>query len=85
MARRCTFNLDYANPRIVESYAEHFVIGGYRSNGDERYFLDIFLPYRNREPKCRINILDEFKSMESSYNLKSLDRVIFPRLKWSDR
>ena len=77
--------MDYSDPKIVESYAEHFVIGGYRSEGDERNYLDIFLPYRNREPKCRINILDEFKSMKSGYALKSLDRVIFPRLKWSDR
>ena len=29
MARRCTIELDYRNPKLIESYADYFIIGGY--------------------------------------------------------
>ena len=29
MARRCTINLQFSNPKVVESYADFFIVAAY--------------------------------------------------------
>jgi len=85
MARRCTIQLPYSNPKLIESYADYFIVGAYV---DKPYQVNIF--DRTKANILCIDVERELKRMMHRHaftdgQIVSLDHILVPRLKWSDR
>ena len=85
MARRCTIPIPHANPSLLESYADYFIAGKYE---EAPFQVDIF----DRSKACimHIDVAREVKKAMQRHAIlngaiESLDHVIVPRLRWSDR
>lgn len=85
MARRCTIPMPYDHPLLLESYADYFIAGAY---GAKPFQVDIF-----DRSKASIMSIDTGRELRRALKrraiadarITSLDRLIVPRLKWSDR
>lgn len=85
MARRCTIPLSHRNPKILESYVDYFIVGGY---SDSPFTVNIF--DRTKTSIVDIDVEKELRlSMQrqgvSNGQIISLDHIVIPRLRWSDR
>ena len=85
MARRCTIPLPYNKPKLLESYAAYFIVGGYE---EQPFQIDVY--ERNKTNVLSVKIDQELKRVCRMKSLqqkevRSLTRVLVPRLRWSDR
>ena len=83
--KRSIISLPYTKPSLLESYADYFIVGGYE---DKPFQVDIF--DRSKARYLTINVAKELKKALKKHMIKdgrilSLDFVLVPRLKWSDR
>ena len=84
-AKRCKISMPYSKPKLLESYADYFIVGGYQ---EKPFQVDIF--DRTKVSILSINVARELKRAMHRHQITdarivSLDFVLVPRLKWSDR
>lgn len=85
MARRCTIKLPFTCPRILESYADYFIAGAYKEKPFQVNIYD-----RSKTNIVQIDVGRELRRIMQRHavangQIVSLDHIIVPRLKWSDR
>ena len=75
----------FSKPKLLESYADYFIVGGYEA---KPFQVDIF--DRSKARYLTIDVAKELKKALYKHKITdgrivSLDFVLVPRLKWSDR
>ena len=87
MARRCTISLPFAHPKLMESFADYFIVGGYE---EQPYQIDFF--DRSKMNLVSVDVAKEvrraikrFGNQGLKANIVSVNHILVPRLKWSDR
>ena len=77
--------MPYSKPKLLESYADYFIVGGYEQ---KPFQVDIF--DRKKVSILSIDIAKELKISMHRHKITdgrivSLDFILVPRLKWSNR
>lgn len=85
MARRCTIEMDGEEPALLDSFADYFIVGGYR---DKPFNFNIF--ERNKTNLMSVDLRHELGELHRRYRVRErtilgISQMVVPRLRWSDR